>query len=423
MLLAVLGGFCSGIYPVPIKAKRVVVLRAHPVVFQAYKSAWVLLTGILLVVCNSAAEFVWSECAALSAACWIPAGLLTIYAVPIIGVGPTVVLNSATSAATSFLFFWLLAPEQGTSIRMRKLWGHDYALAPFYLIALIVGMVALVAVPRVKLPCAETQGQQARARALRVDVESAGALRFKELESPQVHFVEVATFGFDDEDVASSTRRRHAADADEARAVEFDKKRHVPRHLPQSSTRGVVSAVGAGICGAGRWAVVELGKRRDRRRLAASLIAAGADARAAAAARSRFAEMWNPLGSFSLSFGTGAAVVTAVCFGVVAILRHQSGKRPPKLHAKQLSLPASVASWFWVAGALLKTYAVERSGDIVAVPIMTTSCLITSGFIGLVYYGEMQSKWHGALWCIAAAWTVAAMLLLCGERVVLPGAV
>ena len=247
MLLAVLGGFCSGIYPVPIKAKRVVVLRAHPVVFQAYKSAWVLLTGILLVVCNSAAEFVWSECAALSAACWIPAGVLTINAVPIIGVGPTVVLNSATSAATSFLFFWLLAPEQGTSIRMRKLWGHDYALAPFYLIALIVGMVALVAVPRVKLPCAETQGQQARARALRVDVESAGALRFKELESPQVHFVEVATFGFDDEDVASSTRRRHAADADEARAVEFDKKRHVPRHLPQSSTRGVVSAVGAGI--------------------------------------------------------------------------------------------------------------------------------------------------------------------------------
>ena len=102
LLYALLGGFFMGTYPVPIKSPRVLEADVHPVVFQCYKSLLVFLTGFLFLVPRAlgprddgTAVFEFSWWGVASAAGWIPSGLTTIFAVPIIGVGLTVAVAAA----------------------------------------------------------------------------------------------------------------------------------------------------------------------------------------------------------------------------------------------------------------------------------------------------------------------------------------
>ena len=44
-LLACGYGFFMGSYPVPIRAPSVLAANIHPLIFQSYKSSWVLVTG------------------------------------------------------------------------------------------------------------------------------------------------------------------------------------------------------------------------------------------------------------------------------------------------------------------------------------------------------------------------------------------
>jgi hypothetical protein len=388
-MLAILAGICNGIYPVPIKAPRVLALRPHPVVFQAYKTSWVLVCGLGLVAARSGgggSSFVFSAWGVVSAMCWIPAGLLTIYSVPIIGVGPAIVLNNATNAAASFLFFWLAAP--------------------LYLAALVVGMAALVAAPR--LPLRRLCGVGAAA------TRQGASMRDLESSPPVVQLRKrnssSSSSSSNNPPLASAAESAAAAPrgARTSAMVKLSQQLRQQKQKQQSSPlSGVIASVLAGVASASRWGAVELGKRREKRI---------AEAIGTPEALARYEEMFASLGSWALSFGLGAAVVTGLCFAAVTMLRGKEGA--PPLHLRALFAPASLASICWVMGSLFGTTAVELSGDIVAVPTMTTSALVTSGAFGLLYYKEMNSKWHGLVWCAAAAWTVASMLLLRGERVV-----
>ena len=412
-MLAILAGICNGIYPVPIKAPRVLALRPHPVVFQAYKTSWVLVCGLGLVAARSGgggSSFVFSAWGVVSAMCWIPAGLLTIYSVPIIGVGPAIVLNNATNAAASFLFFWLAAPSHDAAMKLRNLpaalGGGTFFAAPLYLAALVVGMAALVAAPR--LPLRRLCGVGAAA------TRQGASMRDLESSPPVVQLRKrnssSSSSSSNNPPLASAAERAAAAPrgARTSAMVKLSQQLRQQKQKQQSSPlSGVIASVLAGVASASRWGAVELGKRREKRI---------AEAIGTPEALARYEEMFASLGSWALSFGLGAAVVTGLCFAAVTMLRGKEGA--PPLHLRALFAPASLASICWVMGSLFGTTAVELSGDIVAVPTMTTSALVTSGAFGLLYYKEMNSKWHGLVWCAAAAWTVASMLLLRGERVV-----
>jgi hypothetical protein len=100
-----------------IKSPRVLRARVHPVTFQLYKSFWVFVMGSLFIAARAArgveSVFELNAWAFASAAAWIPAGLLTIVSVPLIGVSSNVLLTAATGLILHFLVFWLVFHEVG----------------------------------------------------------------------------------------------------------------------------------------------------------------------------------------------------------------------------------------------------------------------------------------------------------------------
>ena len=115
---AVCGGVFMGSYPVPIKAPSVIAANVHPIVFQCFKAFWVFATGWLFVLANVwrgkepvagqlVPDFDFSWWGVVSAAAWIPSGIMTITSVPLLGVGMAIVVNAGTAAVLSFLVGWL----------------------------------------------------------------------------------------------------------------------------------------------------------------------------------------------------------------------------------------------------------------------------------------------------------------------------
>ena len=72
----------------------------------------------------------------VSAFAWVPSGLGTIFSVPIIGVGPTVVISCSTASLLSFLVFWLVIGEE---VKKHEVHGVRLYYAPFYLGCIVVG--------------------------------------------------------------------------------------------------------------------------------------------------------------------------------------------------------------------------------------------------------------------------------------------
>ena len=147
-----------GLYPSFIKTKAVLAADVHPFVFQLYKSSIVFLTGWMFLIPRAIhahsynngtrvlpadeSVFVFSIWGALSAAFWVPSGILTISSVPLIGMGMQVAVSSASASLLSFLVFWLVFDTP-----MKKYptpGGGVYYRAPIYLVATIMGMVMLV---------------------------------------------------------------------------------------------------------------------------------------------------------------------------------------------------------------------------------------------------------------------------------------
>lgn len=144
MVFALLGGFFMGAYPVPIKAPSVRKVDPHPVIFQCYKTFWVFLSGWIFVVARLvqqeeiAFEFTWWGL--VSAAGWIPSGLSTIAAVPRLGLALAIAVSTGTASVLSFLVFWLVLRED---LKEHTIAGHRVYFAPFYMIAIVIGMVLL----------------------------------------------------------------------------------------------------------------------------------------------------------------------------------------------------------------------------------------------------------------------------------------
>lgn len=135
-----------GSYTVPIKAPAVVLCKVHPLIFQSYKSFWVFATCWLFVVFNvlrSKPAYLFNVWPMIGAAAWVPSGLCTIAAVQRIGVGMAAVF--VTSCSTLVQFFVGLGV--GDKMKVHGSEGHSYVLYPYFLAAMIFGMIGLVLSP------------------------------------------------------------------------------------------------------------------------------------------------------------------------------------------------------------------------------------------------------------------------------------
>lgn len=350
-------GVFMGSYPVPIKAPRVRAANVHPIVFQCYKSFWVMVSGLLFAIPVYARgerlHLTWWAFA--SAACWVPSGTCTIASVMLNGVSLSIVLNAASGAIASFLVFWLVLNEP---VKKHNIGGHEVYLAPFYLAGCVLGMVALVYGPF--LP---------------------GRLRRSKETTP-----------------------REALLADGAAAG-------AAKRAPGSLARfvaGVLLAILAGLLGGGQYAAVTIGRSFEERR-------AGCEHNTTLCPAA-LKQSFDPLGSWSFMFGLGAASVTLVLLLLLCVFRLVLGRAPPSLELSVLRVPGSLAGILWVIGNLGGELSVLHGGNSVEVPTMVSIQLIVSGAWGIVYYGEVKGRAEVGIWVAAAVWTLAMVLLLGMEK-------
>lgn len=356
-----------GSYPVAIKCDRVLALHPHPAVFQCYKTFWVFVGGWFFLLFHNGAGFQFCWWAVLSAFCWVPAGLGLIFAIPIIGVGLCSVLATGANVSISFLVFWLVFDASFTKHGSP---GHEYYLAPFYLACVLLGMAALLAIPHLR-SCRRVHARE--------------AANLIEPEAPS------ATLG----------PRQKTEEC--SRRAEVQQ----PEMTTAKRAAGVGGALLAGVLSSIQFGVAS--KARSMEEAAAGCIAADCPP--------ALQERFNNFGSWMTSFGIGSALATVFFLGFFFLWEWMQGRPLPRLHVRALLFPGSVAGIAWLLGNFFLLAAVMRGGAAAMAASNQSFHFVVSGAWGLLYYREVRGVKVMSLWVLAAAWTVAAAVLLCREKV------
>ena len=474
LLWAVLGGAAMGTYPLFIRTPAVLRARPHTVVFQLYKSSCVFLSGFLFLIPRylawhgaggkhggkhggfaGAPLFVFNWWAFLSAAFWIPAGLFTIFSVPIVGVGLQVALAASTSSVVTFLVFWLAFGTRMKSYSCGD--GCAYYLAPLYLVGTVCGMVALIfsapLADRLRRWCGGCPAARAAGVAEQNNCSSRSLLAatdntdsnderyfFKGPDTTVINDAGARTSGggeyaggvgkggdgSDGSDGAdgaddagrplldASTGGGYAGGLDDdmvakvlppENASSSSSSSSLPRYSRWAA--GVFLSMCGGCSASGQYAVVQQGKKIEE--LRAHCFPQNVTCPPA------LVESFDTFGSWYVSFGIGALAVTLVLLAGLALTR---GGKCPKFHWRVLRVAGVQAGGFWVVGNFFTTLAVVRGGNAVVLAQTLSTMIITSGLWGLVYYKEGdQSTLRKGVWFAAAAFTLASMILLGEEKV------
>lgn len=407
-LLAVLGGVANGSYMVFVKRPEVMRAGVHPIVFQALKSAAAALYGLALLALRTGGRFEFHWLGLLSACMWVPAGLCNIACVPLAGVGACAVASSCVASVASFCVgIWL-----GETVKPHEVYGHVIYYAPLYILGVCAGMVALVLAPRwvgAGSPFAayvspSDQGRNDALRPLRRPAPpraaAAGSRGF---------------FG-----VYSPARRMLSCDDAIERALYDNSPILSPRHheptdlepdLMKPAFSGVVHSL--------------IATAADRRSLLlgyllaciAGCFAAGMYTVVAIAKRgATSAESVDPLGSWGVSFGLGAALGTIVAAALVACTYAAAGWPLPPMRWGVAWVPGASAGIVWTVGNVFTTLAVAGGGSAVVMAQNQATNLVTAGLWGLVLYREHKGR-AALAWAAAALFTVAMVVLLSFEKV------
>ena len=358
LLFAWVGGICNGTFPVFIKTDSVLRAGVHATVFQGFKSLWVCIFGLCLLVAHATQHpaYEFTPWAVASAAAWIPSGLSTITAVPLIGVGSAVLTTAAVGSILSFLVFWL---GFGEPIKVHTIGSVSIVIAPFYMGGLVLGMAGLVMAHRWGVrsaAAAAAAADEAAAPACETNDELLAAVRVE----------------------PSDGRRRGPA----FRLVV-----------------GYAFAFLSGVFSATQYGVVTLGKRVSG--------ATHDDPR------------FDPLGSWMTTFGVSAVGVTLLAYTAAGLIIPQRDRcrafQPPPLHLRVMAIPGSAAGILWTAANLFTTMAVLRGGNAIVMAQVNAVSLITSGLWGLLWYHEVRG-WPALAWVASAAFTTAMAVLLSFEK-------
>jgi hypothetical protein len=370
LLFACLSGLCNGTFPIFIKTDAVLRANVHPTVFQAFKSSWVCIFGVCLLLIRAARNaqpaYEFTPWAVASATAWIPSGLSTIIAVPLIGVGSAVLTTAAVGSILSFFVFWLAFGEH---IKVHNIGGVQMVIAPFYMLGLVVGMAGLVASHR--------WGVRRAAAASATAAAAAAAATCR-------HVLPCAET--DQEPLA-------ATDAEQSHGRSRFQGSEAARLIA-----GYTSAAISGVFSATQYGVVTLGKH-----------VSGAH---------KGDERFDPLGSWMTTFGVSAVLVTLLAYAGAGLTSPQRGPcayRPPRIPLRVMAVPGSAAGMFWTAANLFTTMAVLRDGNAIVMAQCNAASLITSGLWGLLWYKEVRGK-AALAWVASAAFTTAMVVLLSFEK-------
>eukprot|EP00944_MAST-04C_sp_MAST-4C-sp1_P012553 g12553.t1 len=185
---------------------------------------------------------------------------------------------------------------------------------------------------------------------------------------------------------------------------------------------GVVAAISCGVFASIQYSAVTLGKEYEERKEGCF--------RNKTICSPRLAEEFNDLGSWYVSFGIGAMLVTLFCICLLACFRflcrvyyrndrgnvyHGLPLIPP-LHFQVMKKPGAIAGLFWVLGNVFCTLAVVTGGNAIANAQMVAAMLITSGLWGILYYAEIR-KGNAIVWGFFACLTLIFMVMLGLEKV------
>ena len=437
---ALLGGLFMGTYPVPIKTPAVIKANVHPVIFQLYKSTVVFICGFIFLIprlinpslgpgCTMTTSqpstkdvpiFVFTYWGIISAIGWIPAGLVTIFAVPIIGVSFEICIAAGSSSILQFLVFWLILGEK---VKLHSCGENcSFYLAPVWLFLIIVNMCGMVYSPQFKdLPKWLNGGSYIPGISSEEDEENDEEFNKEELpplllstnnrsNNNKNNSYDSFNHNTDDNDIIGLSRYKQGNTWANAR--------------PFSSIWiiGVVAAAFCGVFASIQYSAVTLGKEYEQRK-------ENCFRNTNKTCSPRLLEQFNDLGSWYVSFGIGALLVTLFCIFLLGCWRficrlYYSNDRTnvyhaipliPPLQFKIMKKPGIIAGIFWVLGNVFCTLAVVTGGNAIANAQMVAAMLITSGLWGILYYSEIR-KGNAIVWGFFACLTMIFMILLGLEK-------
>jgi glucose uptake protein GlcU len=328
--LCLAGGVLAGSYPVFIKTPQVIAAKVHPIVFQCYKSFWV------------------------------PTGFAYIFAVSMCGVATTAVLNTGMSSVLQFLL------SIATSQSMRRHGEMQVPLAPFYLVAVVLGMTGLIFSP-----------------------------------SMSVHCLQRSTAGKQDRQASASTASM-TADGDSLLVLKTEVKDTRREHVV-----GVMLAILSGLLNGAKYGVTSAGRHHAM------------NVEMSQSQEEYVKSAFNVFESYMLSFGVGCALSTVVMFGIFALV--QKGLRGQPLPSAEFPVMKTygfLAGATWMGSYMCLQAANNLGGSGAFGPAGNATSLITGGLWGLLYYREVKDVRRVACWVVSAIWTIVFVILLTQELVV-----
>ena len=397
LIYAIMGGICFGTYPLFIRTPAVIAAKPKTIVFQLYKSTVVFISGFLFLIPRYlnwkdqtdhalVSLFVFNWWAVLSAVFWIPAGLFTIYSVPIIGMGLQVALAASTSSVFTFLIFWLVF---GTKMRSYSCGnGCTFYLAPLYLFFTVAGMVALIfsAALTTKLRrCRGSSDNSSSGDGIigRGNISSSTSSETTNTDNESTPMISVSS----------------SSSSSSSRTLESSKS-------AITKLSGIILSMLGGCFASGQFAVVQQGKKIEEQKyhcFPRNITCPPA-----------LVESFDTFGSWYVSFGIGAMGVT-VCLLLGQVMK--DGGRCPNFHWPILKTAGVHAGVFWVFGNFFVTLAVVAGGNAVVLAQTLSCMIIVSGAWGLGFYKEGdQSQSRKCVWFVCAVWTVVCMILLGMEK-------
>jgi len=167
---------------------------------------------------------------------------------------------------------------------------------------------------------------------------------------------------------------------------------------------GIAFSVLAGVFASLQMAAVTLGKRHEQ--------AAAGCARDPESCPPWLHEAFNNVGSWMVSFGIGALVITVVLLLLVAAVRGGM----PSLHWGVLSRDGVMGGLCWAGGNVFITAAVVTGGNAVGHTQVLACTIFFSGLWGMLRYGELAGAAVKLVWGVSAAWTLVCMVFLGMEK-------
>jgi glucose uptake protein GlcU len=333
-----------GIFAIPLKMKRVVDERIDPMVFQLYMSIAICISSIAVVASAAWHSFVWTWWAVLGAALWVPASVLSIYAIKYVGLA---IAQSTWAGATILVSFaW------------GSLYFHDDIASgvgtAFALISMCTGL-ALLAVAGSKV--LSTHATFASLRAL-----SGATVHMDQLASDRNHddrnHDELIVNDDDDDDDNDDAMLLQNDDASESESDMSPTKRF---------GLGMGCAFGLGLFNGSMLVPTRLTPDD-----ATGVVYVG-------------------------SFGVGVLLVTPILFVVYFGVQ----RRLPEFKWRAALLPGSIAGVLWNIGNIASIFATLGLGLTIGFPL-TQLALLVGSLIGIIVFDEMTHRLDIACWALGA---------------------